>query len=378
MKIIVLGGGLVGGPMALDLAEDKDIQVSVADVSKKTLAKFKTHSGIQTVQQDLSDREKLKTLLSGFDMVISAVPGFLGYKTLETIIEAGKNVVDIAFFPEDALTLDSLAKKKNVTAIVDCGVAPGMSNMLTGYGRHLLDKAETAVIYVGGLPEIRTQPWEYKAVFSPIDVIEEYLRPAFYVENGQVIERPALSEPEFIDFPEVGTLEVFNTDGLRSLIKTLDIPNMKEKTMRYPGHIEKVQLLRQAGFFSETPVSIKGQMIRPIDVTAKLLFPQWELKPGEKDLTIMRVSVAGTKDGRKTTYTWDLFDRYDPETKVHSMARTTGYTATATLRLLKEGLFDQKGIIVPEYIGQNDACVQFILDTLKKKNIVYKETITHP
>ncbi len=378
MKIIVLGGGLVGGPMALDLAEDKDINVSVADVSEKTLAKFKTHSGIQTVQQDLSNREALKTLVSGFDMVVSAVPGFLGYKTLETIIEAGKNVVDIAFFPEDALTLDSLAKGKNVTAIVDCGVAPGMSNMLTGYGRHLLDEAETAVIYVGGLPEIRTQPWEYKAVFSPIDVIEEYLRPAFYVENGQVIERPALSEPEFIDFPEVGTLEVFNTDGLRSLIKTLDIPNMKEKTMRYPGHIEKVKLLRQAGFFSETPVSIKGQMIRPIDVTAKLLFPQWELKPGEKDLTIMRVSVAGTKDGQKTTYTWDLFDRYDPETKIHSMARTTGYTATAALRLLKEGLFDRKGIIVPEYIGQNEACVQFILDTLKKKNIVYKETVTHP
>jgi len=378
MKIIVLGGGLVGGPMALDLAEDKDIQVSVADVSEKTLAKFNTHPGIQTVQQDLSNREALKNLVSDFDMVISAVPGFLGYKTLETIIEAGKNVVDIAFFPEDALTLDSLAKEKNVTAIVDCGVAPGMSNMLTGYGRHLLDKAETAVIYVGGLPEIRTQPWEYKAVFSPIDVIEEYLRPAFYVENGQVIERPALSEPEFIDFPEVGTLEVFNTDGLRSLIKTLDIPNMKEKTMRYPGHIEKVKLLRQAGFFSETPVMIKGQAVRPIDVTAKLLFPQWELKPGEKDLTIMRVSVSGTKDGQKTTYTWDLFDRYDPETMIHSMARTTGYTATAALRLLKEGLFDQKGIIVPEYIGQEDTCVQFILNTLKKKNIVYKETVTHP
>lgn len=378
MKIIVLGGGLVGGPMALDLAEDKDIQVSVADVSEKTLAKFKSHPGIQTVLQDLSDREKLNTLVSGFDMVISAVPGFLGYKTLETIIKAGKNVVDIAFFPEDALTLDSLAKEKNVTAIVDCGVAPGMSNMLTGYGRHLLDKAETAVIYVGGLPEIRTQPWEYKAVFSPIDVIEEYLRPAFYVEKGQVIERPALSEPEFIDFPEVGTLEVFNTDGLRSLIKTLDIPNMKEKTMRYPGHIEKVKLLRQAGFFSETPVMIKDQAVRPIDVTAKLLFPQWELKPGEKDLTIMRVSVAGIKDDQKTAYTWDLFDRYDPETRVHSMARTTGYTATAALRMLKEGLFDRKGIIVPEYIGQNDACVQFILDTLKKKNIVYKETVTHP
>ncbi len=378
MKIIVLGGGLVGGPMALDLAEDRDFTVSVADVNEKTLAKFKPYPGIQTIRQDLSDRKKLKTLVSGFDMVISAVPGFMGYKTLETIINAGKDVVDIAFFPEDALTLDSLAKKKNVTAIVDCGVAPGMSNMLTGFGDHLLDKAETAVIYVGGLPEIRTQPWEYKAVFSPIDVIEEYIRPAFYVENGQVIERPALSEPEFIDFPEVGTLEVFNTDGLRSLIKTLDIPNMKEKTMRYPGHIEKVRLLREAGFFSEEPVSIKGRMIRPIDVTAKLLFPQWELKPGERDITIMRVSVSGEKDGQKTTYAWDLFDQYDPATRIHSMARCTGYTATAALRLLKEGLFTQKGIIVPEYIGQNEACVQFILNALKKKNIIYKETITHP
>lgn len=378
MKFIVLGGGLVGGPMALDLAEDGDMKITVADVSEKTLAKFKTHPGIQTVQQDLSDREALKALISGFDMIISAVPGFMGYKTLETIIEAGKNVVDIAFFPEDALTLDSLAKEKNVTAIVDCGVAPGMSNLLTGFGRHLLDKAETALIYVGGLPEIRTQPWEYKAVFSPIDVIEEYIRPAFYVENGRVIEKPALSEPEFIDFPEVGTLEVFNTDGLRSLIKTLDIPNMKEKTMRYPGHIEKVRLLRQAGFFSETPVLIKGQMVRPIDVTAKLLFPQWELTPGEKDLTIMRVSVAGEKDGQKTTYTWDLFDQYDPETKIHSMARCTGYTATAALRLLKEGLFTRKGIIVPEYIGQNETSVQFILNALKKKNIIYRQTITHP
>jgi saccharopine dehydrogenase-like NADP-dependent oxidoreductase len=378
IKLIVLGGGLVGGPMALDLSEDKDMKITVADVSEKTLTKFKDHPGIETIEQDLSDRKKLNALVSGFDMVISAVPGFMGYKTLETIIDAGKNVVDIAFCPEDTLTLDALAKKKNVTAFVDCGVAPGMSNMLTGFGQHLLDKAETAVIYVGGLPEIRTQPWEYKAVFSPIDVIEEYIRPAFYVENGRVVERPALSEPEFIDFPEVGTLEVFNTDGLRSLIKTLDIPNMKEKTMRYPGHIEKVKLLRDAGFFNEAPVSIKGRMVRPIDMTAKLLFPQWELKPGEKDITIMRVSVAGEKEGEKTTYTWDLFDRYDPATQIHSMARCTGYTATATLRLLKEGLFTQKGIIVPEYIGQNKTCVEFILDTLKKKNIIYRQTVTHP
>ena len=376
IKIIVLGGGLVGGPMALDLAKDNDIDVSIADISDAILKKFTTHTQIKTIQQDLSDMQGLKKLISNFDMVISAVPGFMGYKTLENIIKAGTNVVDIAFFPEDALTLDLLAKKHNVTAVVDCGVAPGMSNMLTGYSHHLLDTTSSAVIYVGGLPEIRTQPWEYKAVFSPIDVIEEYIRPAFYVENSQIIEKDALSEPELIDFPELGTLEVFNTDGLRSLIKTLDIPNMKEKTMRYPGHIEKINFLKEAGFFNEEPVKVGNQMIRPIDMTAKLLFPQWKLEPGEKDITIMQIRVEGKKDGKKIKYTWDLLDRYDPETQTHSMARTTGYTATTVARLLKDGLFDKKGIITPEIIGKDETCVKFVLETLKQKNIVYKQTTT--
>ncbi len=376
MKTIVLGGGLVGAPMAIDLAEDEDINVSVADISNGILKKFKTHTEIKTIKQDLSDRQGLKEMISSFDMVINAVPGFMGYKTLETIIKASKNVVDIAFFPEDALGLDALAKEHDITAVVDCGVAPGMSNMLTGYADHLLDKTRRAVIYVGGLPEVRTQPWEYKAVFSPIDVIEEYIRPAFYVEKGRVVEKPALSEAELIDFPELGTLEVFNTDGLRSLIKNLDIPNMKEKTMRYPGHIEKILFLKEAGFFNKEPVQIGNQMVRPIDMTAKLLFSQWKLEPGEKDITIMQIIVQGEKDGKKREYRWGLLDRYDSETKTHSMARTTGYTATAVLRLLKEGLFDQKGIITPEIIGKDETCVKFVLENLKQKNIIYKQTIT--
>ena len=375
MDVIILGGGLVGGPMALDLAKDKDTRVTVTDISEKTLNRFDSNPDINIVQQDLTDKEKLTRLISQFDMVISAVPGFMGYETLKTIIEAEKNVVDIAFFPEDALTLDGLAKEKKVTAVVDCGVAPGMSNLLTGYGDFLLDEAHEAITYVGGLPAVRTQPWEYKAVFSPVDVIEEYIRPAFYVQSGQVIEKPALSEAELIEFPEVGTLEAFNTDGLRSLIKTLNIPNMKEKTMRYPGHIDKVRFLRENGFFSEDEITIKESRIRPIDLTSTLLFPQWELKPGEVDLTIMRVCVSGLKHGKKTTYTWDLFDRYDPETGIHSMARTTGYTATVVFRLLKEGRFDDKGIIPPEMIGQDEACVKFILDGLKKRNVVYKESV---
>ncbi len=377
MKVIVLGCGLVGGPMALDLAKDDDIDVTIADINGDSLKRFDNHPDITPVQQDLADKPGLKKLISSSDMVVSAVPGFMGYKTLETIIETGKNAVDIAFFPEDAMALNQLAEENGVTAVVDCGVAPGMSNLLTGYADSLLDKTLDAVIYVGGLPEVRIQPWEYKAVFSPIDVIEEYIRPAFYVENNQIIEKPALSDPELIDFPEVGTLEAFNTDGLRSLIKTLDIPNMKEKTMRYPGHIDKITLLREAGFFSENAIRINGRRIRPIDVTARLLFPQWELKSGDIDMTLMKITVTGEKRGKKRTYTWDLFDKYDLETKVHSMARTTGYTATVVLRLLKQGLFDQKGIIPPELIGKNEACVTFILQGLKQRNIIYKETISN-
>ncbi len=376
MRVIVLGAGLVGGPMALDLANDSDIDVTLADINPENLNRFNSNSSITIHQADLSDENGLTQLIKDFDIVVSAVPGFMGHKTLETIIKAGKNVVDIAFSPEDTLTLDSLAKQHGVTAIVDCGVAPGMSNLLTGYGNHLLDTTESALIYVGGLPEEKAKPWEYKAVFSPIDVIEEYIRPAFYVENKKIIEMPALSEPELINFPEVGTLEVFNTDGLRSLIKTMDIPNMKEKTMRYPGHIEKVALLRDTGFFDYKPIMVNGQMIKPIDLTSKLLFPQWELKPGDVDITIMRVMVEGQKNNKKTKYTWDLFDKYDPETKVHSMARTTGYTATSFLRMFKEGLFDQKGIIPPELIGSNETCVKFVLKTLEDRGIVYKETVT--
>ena len=375
MNFVVLGAGLVGGPMARDLAADSGTSVTVADLSESALHQLTACDGIQTVQVDLSDREALVRILTPADMVINAVPGFMGYATLKTIIEAGKNVIDIAFFPEDAFSLDELAKDNGVTAVVDCGVAPGMSNMLVGYGHSRFDRADSAIIYVGGLPEIRNWPYEYKAVFSPVDVIEEYVRPAVYVENGAIVTRPALSDPELIDFPGVGTLEAFNTDGVRSLYKTLEIPNMKEKTLRYPGHIEKIQLLRESGFFRADPVEIGGVPVRPVDMTAKLLFPMWQLKPDDVDFTLMKVIVEGNKNGKRRRYIWDLFDRRDPSTGVHSMARTTGYTATVTARLISQGHFNQSGIIAPERIGMDPDCITFILNGLAKRGVIYRESV---
>lgn len=376
MKVIVLGAGLVGGPMAIDLANDENFEVSVADICPDHLEKFKNSKTIHTIQKDLYEVENVKEIIQDFDLVLSAVPGFMGFQTLKAIIESKKNVIDIAFFPEDLFELDELAKENGVIAISDIGVAPGMSNVLIGYVSNLLDKTEKAITYVGGLPKVREWPYEYKAVFSPIDVIEEYTRPARYIEHGKEVIKPALSDPELMDFPNVGTLEAFNSDGLRSLAKTIDAPYMIEKTLRYPGHIEKMKVLRETGFFNKEPIDVNGMMISPLDFTSKLLFPKWQLKEGDEDVTIMQIIVEGEKDGKKLRYVYDLYDEYDPETCTHSMARTTGYTATTALRMLATGLYKEKGVSAPEFIGRNKKCVDFMLKGLSHRGVIYEETIT--
>jgi lysine 6-dehydrogenase len=375
MKITILGAGLVGGPMAKDLAADKETQVLAVDVNPQALSKLRNIRRLKTLRADLSDPAAVEKAVHGADMVISAVPGFLGFQTLSTVLKAGKNVVDIAFFPEDPFSLNKLAKGRGLVAVVDCGVAPGMSSILAAHALGKLDKPKSITIYVGGLPEVREWPYEYKAVFSPYDVIEEYVRPARYVENGRMVIRPALSDPEFLSFPGIGTLEAFNTDGLRTMAKTLDVPNMKEKTLRYPGHIEKMAVLRETGFFDTKEVEVKGIWIRPIDFTATLLFPRWKLHRGEADITVMKVAVEGTKKKKTVRIIYDLFDHYDERTGVHSMARTTGYTATLAARMIARGLYRRKGISAPEHIGMDARCVKFMLDGLAERGVVYRETV---
>ncbi len=375
MKIIVLGCGLVGGPMAMDLAKDEKFEVTVADFNEKALENILGKADLSVMQVDLSKPAGVKSVVEKFDFVVNAVPGFMGFQTMKAIIEAKKNVVDIAFFPEDLFELNELAKQNNVIAVSDIGVAPGMSNVLIGYADHLLDKTEKAITYVGGLPKVREWPYEYKAVFSPIDVIEEYTRPARYIENGKEVIKPALSDPELLNFKGIGTLEAFNSDGLRSLAKTIDAPFMIEKTLRYPGHIGIMKILRETGFFDKQKIEVGDVKISPLELTTKLLFPKWKLKEGEADITIMKVIVEGQKDGKNVRYTYNLFDEYDPETKVHSMARTTGYTATMAVRMIAEGLYSHKGMSAPEFIGRYPECVQFMLNGLKARGVIYTESI---
>ena len=363
-KIIVLGAGLVGNVMAKDLA--KQHAVSCVDISEQALAPLKAHN-IQTTRADLTDQNTLNNIIQDFDLVIGAVPGFMGYQMLKTVIEAEKNIVDISFFPEDPFGLDALAKEKEVVAVMDCGVAPGMGNIILGHYDAQMQISDYECL-VGGLPEVREWPYEYKAVFSPIDVIEEYIRPARYVQNSQLITKEALSDTELIEFEGVGTLESWNSDGLRSLIDTMPhIPNMIEKTLRYPGCVEYLKVLRESGFFSYDEIEVNGQKVRPIDLTAKLLFPKWQLKEGEKDFTVMRIIMKGKENGKDTSYRYDLLDRFQNGTI--SMARTTGFTCTAVANLVVNGIYKRIGISPPEYLGEH---FEFVRNYLAERGVIYK------
>ena len=374
MRVAVLGGGLVGSAIARDLAREREFEVTVFDVAEETLARLAGVDGIRTVRADLSAASEVARAAASCDLVVGAVPGHMGLATLRAVVESGRDVVDISFFPEDPFVLDRLAKEKGVRAVMDCGVAPGCSNLILGRMEAEFDALERFVCYVGGLPAVRTWPWEYKAPFSPADVIEEYTRPARYIAHGEPVTMPALSEPELLDFPAVGTLEAFNTDGLRSLLHTVKVPFMIEKTMRYPGHIDKIRVLRESGFLGTDPVAVGGARVRPIDLTSRLLFASWKLGEGEEDLTVMRVVVEGRREGRRRRLSFDLFDRYDRATRTTSMARTTGYTCTAGVRLLARGLYTRKGISPPEFIGREPACYEFMFAELARRGVVFRRS----
>lgn len=375
MNITVLGGGLVGSAIVKDLATAPEFSITLVDANAATLRRLEADASVRGVVADLNALTDFSDLLAGADLVVCAVPGFMGFATLQKIIAAGKHVVDISFFPEDPFLLDDLAQQQRVTAVVDCGVAPGLSNIVFGDLARRLERIDCYECYVGGLPQTRQWPFEYKAVFSPVDVLEEYTRPARYVEYGREVVHPALSEIELRDFPQVGTLEAFNTDGLRTLARTMNVAFMKEKTLRYPGHANLMRVFRESGFLATTPLVVDSVAVTPIRLTAKLLFDQWRLQPGEHDLTVLQLVVTGVEGGQPVRYVYDLVDRFDTATGVTSMARTTGYTCTAVARLVASGAFRRAGICPPEYVGQAPGCADAVLADLAARGVHFTVSV---
>ena len=372
-KVIVLGAGMVGSAMAIDMTPKH--RVTLTDISQDVLEGVKKKcSDLSTLQLDVTREKEVQHIVKEFDLVINAVPGFLGFNTLKSIIEAGKNVIDIAFCPEDTLELNALAETNHVTAIVDCGVAPGMDNVILGYYNEIMELTDFECL-VGGLPKVKKWPFYYKAPFSPVDVIEEYTRPARYVENGKIVVKEPLTDCENVDFDRVGSLVSFNSDGLRSILTTMShIPNMKEKTLRYPGHVEYIKVLKESGFFSTAEIEINGIMVSPLSVTSKVLFNEWKLGDAEEEITVMKVTLKGTnRKGQKEEIIYTLYDEFSSETGTSSMARTTGYTATAAANLFLDGLFNEKGVFPPELVGKHKACFDYFFSYLEERGIVYEK-----
>jgi saccharopine dehydrogenase-like NADP-dependent oxidoreductase len=373
-SVAVLGAGLVGSLVAKDLAADGRWSVLSVDRSAEALGRLAGVPNLSTERADLADVAEVARIASKVDVVVGAVPGFLGTQTVRAALEAGRPVADISFSPEDPFELKVLAKSKGVPAIVDCGVSPGLSNLAVGRAAALFDSVDEVRIFVGGLPAARHWPFEYRSVFSPTDVVEEYTRPARCVEGGEVVVRPALSGVEPLDVPGVGTVEAFYTDGLRTLLHTVKARNLCEKTLRYPGHADRMRMLRETGFFSGEPVSVDGVPVVPRRLTEALLFHSWRRPEGEDELTFLRVVCDGRHGSRRMRRTFELFDRTNRETGDSSMARTTGFPCATGARLLLEGAYAKPGVFPLELLAADDALHGRFLEELAQRDVAVDET----
>jgi lysine 6-dehydrogenase len=371
-RITVLGAGLVGAFVARTLAED-GFDVTAVDRSEAALSALAGVPRLVTRRADLSSPAAIADAVADADVVAGAVPGFLGHAMLRTVLDCGKPVSDISFAPEDPLVLDALAKSKGVAAIVDCGVSPGLSNLACGRAAARYEPLESVVISVGGLPFKRVPPWEYCAVFSPTDVLEEYTRPARAVVDGKFVTKPALSDIGPFEAPFVGTLEGFLSDGLRTVLTTVKARNLCERTLRWPGHAEKARFLREAGFFSDEPVEAGGVHVAPRAVAEALIFPQWKRGPGEEEFTVLRVESVGRRGGSTFRLVHGLFDRTDPKTGATSMARTTGYPCVVGVRLLASGTFRTPGVHPLENLGRDARLWEAFVSGLAARGIAFTE-----
>lgn len=369
-KAVVLGCGLVGATMARDLAGDPSLDVTAVDFSPANLDKLQKVPSLTCRRADLSAAPAVADLIAPFDVVVGAMPSTLGFMVMKTVIESGKPFADISFMIEDAMELSGLAKQRGVTVVFDCGVAPGLANLIIGHCHAQLEKTTRVVYYVGGLPKNPQPPYLYKAPFAPADVLEEYTRPVRMIEAGRVITKPALSEPEMLEFPKAGRLEAFNTDGLRSLLTTIAAPDMVEKTLRYAGHIDLMRVFRETGLFRKDEIELRGgAKVRPLDVTSKLLFPLWTYEPGEEEFTVLRVVVEGMQSGKRVRHTYDLYDEYDRVAQCSSMARTTGFPCAIVARMLANRELHLPGVHPPETLGREPGMLERMTKELATRGV---------
>ena len=375
MKVLVAGCGNIGSVAAEDLARNvKSVEVIVADNDKTRAKAVAEKIGTENVswkQIDVSNHKELTNTLKDSDLVMGFLPGKLGYGFAEACVAAGKDLVDVSYMAENPLDLNDKALKNDVTIVPDCGLAPGISNVLVGHAVSKLDVVETVQIMVGGLPEKPIPPLGYSITWSPESLIDEYTRKARIVKMGKIAEVEALTGLEQIAFLGFGKLEAFYTDGLRTLMYTIKARNMWEKTLRYPGHADKINLIRALGFFEEKEIEVDGAAVSPRKLTAKLLGQK--LRRSEiKDVVALEVGVAGVKGQKRMKYLYRLLDYCDAKQGVTAMARTTAYPASIVAQLLVKRRVEEKGVVPPENLGMRGEIFEAFLNELEKRGVKIK------
>lgn len=378
MNIAVLGCGNIGSVVTRDLAESlPSAKITLADYNVKRAKEVAVeieHDNVSWAQTDALNHQKLVATLKKFDIAVGTLPGHLGFRVCRAAIAAGVNMVDVSYMPEDVMTLHRAALRAKTCLIPDCGMSPGLGNILIGHAVSSLDKVDSVHILNGGLPEKPVPPLGYVVTWSARDLVDMYTRKVTIVKEGKKTMVKALTGLEETMFPRIGRLEAFYTDGLRTLLHTVKgVREMWEKTLRYPGHVEKIKLLQALGFFDEEPTEVDEANIIPKEVTARL-FEKKLRKPEIRDLVAILIRVIGTEDGQEIKYSYRILDRYDAKRKVTAMARTTAYTASVVTQLLARRMIEEKGVVPPEKIGMNEKSYREFVKQMLKRGIRIQET----
>lgn len=379
MRMLVLGAGLQGSACAYDLLQDPQVkEVRLADIRIGDLEPFLApYSGKRLIPTplDVRDHDAVMGLMRDSDAVMSALPYYFNYDMAVCAVDAGVHFCDLGGNTEIVFqqkTLHERARAEEASVIPDCGLAPGMVNILAEHGIRQLDSVDAVRIYVGGLPQKPEPPLNYQIVYSLEGVLDYYTTLSWVLRGGKRTRVKALSEREPLQFPELGTLEAFHTaGGLSTMAFRYEgrIPTMEYKTLRYPGHAELMEAIRELGLLDLDAVEAKGLKVTPRDVFIATVGPRLK-KPGGRDLVALRVVVQGTKQGKPKTMAWELLDRFDEQHGISAMERTTGYSLAITGLMQVRQQVAGAGVLTPDEAIPAEAYIR----ELGKRGIVIRQT----
>jgi saccharopine dehydrogenase-like NADP-dependent oxidoreductase len=369
LKVLVVGCGKVGSEIARDLARESEVDsVIAADASLENLKNLRATEKVTTRRLDISQKKLVQQEMRRADLVCGALPGRIGFQVMSQAAEAGRDLIDISYTPENPFRLHRKARDKEIILVPQCGVAPGFTNMCVGDAYRRLGQISRVRIFVGGLPQRPVPPLNYRIVFSLEDVVNEYARPVSVIENGVRKLVEPLSGRGFLNFPGVGKLEYFLTDGLGSLPRSFPrTRQMYEFTLRYPGHADMMNTLRVLGFFDRRERPVNGFQMEPRRLSMALLKENMSMGSPE-DLLALKVEAEG-RNGKGSTVSYRILDYYDGQRKVSAMARTTAYPCTSVALLVGMKKINHRGVVPPEKIAQDPSLFHSVLSRLEQKGV---------